>query len=221
MEKLKEFLVDYITNTSAISDAVLLDKNNFSNLNIYDVDGFNSHIQFRNNQYQVQIFSTPSNFIIPEHKHPNVDSFEVYLSGDIDFSLEGSWLSNWDIEDHTFIDNLFVVQVKHDAIHGAIFGEGGGRFMSVQHWINEVNPSCVGLDYDGLGVSTKQSEVDKVKFKKDITVYDAAFNDKDIIDFNNKKEWYWNHIQPDIKKYENNPKPIDYFINNVLGIIDR
>ena len=215
MEKLKEFLVDYITNTSAISDAVLLDKNNFSNLNIYDVDGFNSHIQFRNNQYQVQIFSTPSNFIIPEHKHPNVDSFEVYLSGDIDFSLEGSWLSNWDIEDHTFIDNLFVVQVKHDAIHGAIFGEGGGRFMSVQHWINEVNPSCVGLDYDGLGVSTKQSEVDKVKFIKDITVYDAAFNDKDIIDFNNKKEWYWNHIQPDIKKYENNPKPIDYFINNV------
>ena len=164
MEKLKEFLVDYITNTSAISDAVLLDKNNFSNLNIYDVEGFNSHIQFRNNQYQVQIFSTPPNFIIPEHKHPNVDSFEVYLSGDIDFSLEGSWLSNWDIRDHTFIDNLFIVQVEHNAIHGAIFGEDGGRFMSVQHWINEVNPSCVGLDYDGLGVSTKQSEVDKVKF---------------------------------------------------------
>ena len=148
MEKLKEFLVDYITNTSAISDAVLLDKNNFNNLNIYDVEGFNSHIQFRNNQYQVQIFSTPSNFIIPEHKHPNVDSFEVYLSGDIDFSLEGSWLSNWDIKDHTFIDNLFIVQVEHNAIHGAIFGEDGGRFMSVQHWINEVNPSCVGLDYD-------------------------------------------------------------------------
>ena len=215
MEKLKEFLVDYITNTSAISDAVLLDKNNFSNLNIYDVEGFNSHIQFRNNQYQVQIFSTPPNFIIPEHKHPNVDSFEVYLSGDIDFSLEGSWLSNWDIKDHTFIDNLFIVQVEHNAIHGAIFGEDGGRFMSVQHWINEVNPSCVGLDYDGLGVSTKQSEVDKVKFKKNITVYDAAYNDKVIIDFNNKKEWYWNHIQTDIKKYENNLKPKDYFINNV------
>ena len=215
MEKLKEFLVDYITNTSAISDAVLLDKNNFNNLNIYDVEGFNSHIQFRNNQYQVQIFSTPSNFIIPEHKHPNVDSFEVYLSGDIDFSLEGSWLSNWDIKDHTFIDNLFIVQVEHNAIHGAIFGEGGGRFMSVQHWINEVNPSCVGLDYDGLGVSTKQSEVDKVKFKKNVTVYDAAYDDKDIIDFNNKEEWYWSHIQPNIKKYEKNPIPKDYFINNV------
>ena len=215
MEKLKEFLVDYITNTSAISDAVLLDKNNFNNLNIYDVEGFNSHIQFRNNQYQVQIFSTRSNFIIPEHKHPNVDSFEVYLSGDIDFSLEGSWLSNWDIKDHTFIDNLFIVQVEHNAIHGAIFGEGGGRFMSVQHWINEVNPSCVGLDYDGLGVSTKQSEVDKVKFKKNVTVYDAAYDDKDIIDFNNKEEWYWSHIQPNIKKYEKNPKPKDYFINNV------
>ena len=215
MEKLKEFLVDYITNTSAISDAVLLDKNNFNNLNIYDVEGFNSHIQFRNNQYQVQIFSTPPNFIIPEHKHPNVDSFEVYLSGDIDFSLGGSWLSNWDIKDHTFIDNLFIVQVEHNAIHGAIFGEGGGRFMSVQHWINEVNPSCVGLDYDGLGVSTKQSEVDKVKFKKNVTVYDAAYDDKDIIDFNNKEEWYWSHIQPNIKKYEKNPKPKDYFINNV------
>ena len=166
METLKKFLVDYITNTSAVSDAILLDENNFSDTNIYDVDGFYSHVQFRKDQYQVQIFSTPSNFIIPEHKHPNVDSFEIYLSGDIDFSLDGSWLSNWDIKDHTFIDNLFVVEVEHDAIHGAIFGEGGGRFMSVQHWINEVKPSCVGLDYDGLGVSTKQSEVDKVKFKK-------------------------------------------------------
>ena len=65
-------------------------------------------------------------------------------------------------------------------------GPEGGIFMSVQHWINEVHPSCVGLDYDGLGVSPKQSEVAKVKFKKNVTVYDAAFNDKDIIDFNNK-----------------------------------
>ena len=54
-----------------------------------------------------------------------------------------------------------------------------------------------------------------------MTVYDAAYNDKDIIDFNNKKEWYWNHIQPDINKYQNNPKPKDYFINNVYGIIER
>ena len=66
-----------------------------------------------------------------------------------------------------------------------------------------------------VGRMRKQSEVDKVKFKKNVTVYDAAYNDKDIIDFNNKTEWYWDYIQPDVKKYRNNPKPNDYFINNV------
>ena len=109
MKMLKRFLVDYITNTSAISDAISLNENNFSDRNIQDVVGLNSHLQFRKAQYQVQIFSTPPNYIIPEHKHPNVDSFEIYLSGDIDFSLDGSWLSNWDIKDHAFIDDLFVV----------------------------------------------------------------------------------------------------------------
>ena len=45
-------------------------------------------------------------------------------------------------------------------------GPTGGIFLSVQQWLNGVKPSCVGMDYDGYGVSEKQAEVDGVKYKE-------------------------------------------------------
>ena len=72
MTTLNQFLVDYITNTSGVSDALSLSDNEFLNKDIYGVRDFKSHVQFKSGQYQVQVFSTPPFFIIPEHKHPNV-----------------------------------------------------------------------------------------------------------------------------------------------------
>ena len=215
MTTLNQFLVDYITNTSGVSDALSLSDNEFLNKDIYGVRDFKSHVQFKSGQYQVQVFSTPPFFIIPEHKHPNVDSFEVYISGEIDFSVEGLWLSNKDESEYTFIDDIFVVDVKHDTIHGASFGKNGGRFMSVQKWINSIDPSCVGIDYDGLGVSKKQSEIKNVLYKEDMTLNDAAKKDNVICDFKTRDTRYWNLLKPDITKYQNLPKPEQYFINKL------
>ena len=215
MTTLNQFLIDYITNTSAVSDALLLKEDEFFNNDIYGVRDFKSHTLFNQGKFQVQLFSTPPFFIIPEHKHPNVDSFEVYISGEIDFSVEGIWLSNKHESEYTFVDDIFVVDVKHDTIHRASFGKRGGRFMSVQKWINSVEPSCVGIDYNGLGVSQKQSEIDNVSYKENMTLLDAAKKDNQMCDFKTRNTWYWDLLKPDIKKYENNPKPKDYFINNV------
>jgi quercetin dioxygenase-like cupin family protein len=43
----------------------------------------------RSNNFQVEFFSLPPNYIVLAHTHPNVDSFEVYIDGQLKFSLGG------------------------------------------------------------------------------------------------------------------------------------
>jgi hypothetical protein len=62
-------------------------------------------------------------------------------------------------------------------------GPEGGVFMSVQHWLNGVEPHCVAADYSGIVMG--DHHLSTVKFgdaiKKDsLTIKDAAFlNDTD------------------------------------------
>ena len=50
-----------------------------------------SILLFRMDQFQVQMFAVPEGTIIPEHTHPNVDSIEVYVGGNIHFSHGGKY----------------------------------------------------------------------------------------------------------------------------------
>ena len=119
--------------------------------NIYGVDGFHSYTLHRQKEFQIQLFICPPKFLIPEHVHPNIDSYEVYLDGDVAFSVDGYWLD----PDR----DCCYQRVNHDTTHGAAFGDAGGKFMSVQIWLNDVEPSCVGADYDGGGVTEKHTEL--------------------------------------------------------------
>lgn len=99
---------------------------------------------FRRDPFQVELFNVKPNSIIKPHKHPNVDSFEVYLSGDVDFMCDGQWYSQ----------NVFgsSIRVQPSAFHGGRFGDSGGCFLSVQHWLNGFKPTFVGdnwSDADG------------------------------------------------------------------------
>jgi len=110
---------------------------------------------FRHGPFQVQLFIVPPNYVIPEHTHPNVDSFEVYLGGQINFSHNGKFVSSkWE---DVVPDNYgcspyrgMVIRVRPNDIHGGVFGPSGGVFMSVQMWLNGVEPHCVAADYDGV-----------------------------------------------------------------------
>ena len=42
-------------------------------------------VLYRQGQYQVEMFTVEPNSEIVPHVHPNVDSFEVYIGGDIKF----------------------------------------------------------------------------------------------------------------------------------------
>ncbi len=109
---------------------------------------------YRRGQYQIQMFIVPPNYVIPEHTHQNVDSIEVYLGGQIRFSHSGKFVTpevmlNEPAKIGTARARGARIRVKPGDAHGGVFGPSGGVFMSVQQWLNGVEPHCVAADYSG------------------------------------------------------------------------
>lgn len=96
-------------------------------------------VLFREGQYQVQLFIVKPNSVIEPHVHPNVDSFEVFVGGDIEFMCNNEWFKE------NVIGNS--IRVFPDSWHGGNFGEKGGCFLSIQKWLNNVPPTSVGDDW--------------------------------------------------------------------------
>jgi len=105
--------------------------------------------------YQVEMFVGHGPGRVPGHAHPNVSSIEVAVSGDIRFSVEGrEVLKDKMLEtgpDGTMRAKGAMVRIKEGVKHGATVGAKGGAFLSVQRWLNDVEPSSVALDWKGPG----------------------------------------------------------------------
>ena len=134
---------------------------------VWKIQDVTSTLLYRQPPYQIQLFSVPGNTIIPEHTHPNVDSYEVYLGGNINFSHLGEYVTPAekiceDPENKTAMPRGGVIRVHPNDKHGGIFGPEGGVFLSVQKWLNGVEPHCVAADY--IGVVMGEDHYKKVKF---------------------------------------------------------
>ena len=138
---------------------------------------------YRRDQFQVQMFAVPEGTIIPEHTHPNVDSIEVYVGGNIHFSHSGKYIYP---KDRLFANDGplglasrrgTTIRVRPNDVHGGVFGEGGGVFLSVQHWLNGVRPHCVAADYNGITMGENhlsQVVTGEATAKRKLTAKDAA-----------------------------------------------
>lgn len=138
---------------------------------------------YRKGQFQVQMFACPAGTIIPEHRHPNVDTVQVYVGGNIVFTQNGKYTFRPD-ELREMSGPLrcankrgHIMRVRPDEKHGAVVGTGGGIFMAVQHWQNGIAPHCVSADYEG--VTMGEDHLSKVvsgvaTAKPDLRARDAA-----------------------------------------------
>ena len=116
-------------------------------------------VLYRKAPFQVELFSGvpgPVRFDdFPEHRHPNVDSIEVLLSGSVAFSLNGDSSPFAGHVSEVAADGASLncgkrVRVRPEDWHSAVLGPESGAFLSIQHWLNGVQPTSVGLDWDGV-----------------------------------------------------------------------
>ena len=138
----------------------------------------------RKGQFQVEMVIVPPDSFIPEHVHPNIDSYEVGVGGGMCLSRNGQWIvkETLDIDPPSPEDPSLnrkrgaAIRVKPGDVHGGCFGTEGAVFYSVQHWLNGVKPTSVAHDYSGkvLGPDHEVKDGMTKYVKQDLTWRDAA-----------------------------------------------
>lgn len=108
---------------------------------IYKYPGLTTVTLYRRGQYQVQMVVTEPNVKVTEHCHPNVDSYEVALISAPDY---GEIVVDGLV--YTTQNKVREISVPHGCVHSGKAGTMGGGFLSIQKWLNNVPPTCVGLD---------------------------------------------------------------------------
>ena len=106
----------------------------FDNVVIYVID--------RRGQFQTQLIAVQPNVIIPNHRHPNVDSFEIAMHG-MTFTNSGRTIP------YKIMRPGMSIYVDHNDFHGGSSSDAGGCFLSVQQWLNDIPPTSVETDWSG------------------------------------------------------------------------
>ena len=115
-------------------------------------------VLYRKDCFQVEMWMVwPGETSFPEHLHPDVDTVEIHISGDIHFTLNGSPVAS----------NLALpieggqiqpaIRIHHSDVHQASAGTGGAVFLSCQHWLHDVPPGSVALNWNGPQFSPVQA----------------------------------------------------------------
>jgi hypothetical protein len=108
----------------------------------------------RDPPYQAELFLVTPNSSLVSHSHPNVDSFEVYVTGDVHFDVNGKAVETVErveslAEDGASFLNGAWFRIRSGMPHGGRSGKNGGAFISIQKWKNGVEPTSVVEDWDG------------------------------------------------------------------------
>ena len=122
---------------------------------------------FRENEFQVEQYVIVGRDIeYPPHSHPNVETIEFRLCGDLLFYVEGQPCEHnttltLELDGEQRLEN--VVRIHAGQEHWLKVGSTGGAFLSIQRWLNR-RPTSVVLDWDGPAFSdTHESNVVNLK----------------------------------------------------------
>ncbi|MDD5189408.1 MAG: hypothetical protein PHE50_00015 [Dehalococcoidales bacterium] len=144
-DPLQTFKEDWVENPQFLTP--------FSTPIVFD-DNVWGIVLYRKDEYQVQLFLVSPNTILPPHRHPNIDTIDVHLSGDIEFYVNGITLMclSEHLKDHPHMPGISncigrTFRVRETDWHSAKIGEKGGSFLSFQRWLNGAIPTNVGDDW--------------------------------------------------------------------------
>jgi hypothetical protein len=125
------------------------------------VGAFTGLTLFRQGRFQVQLWLCDPNSEIPDHSHPNVDSIQVYVSGQVYLRLNGEVvIKPEDVrEDMNGLNTkaAFWMRVGPGDVHGATIGPKGGAFITFQHWLRG-DPESVENDWEGEPIDAEHAQ---------------------------------------------------------------
>lgn len=143
-------------------------------LGIYDYGAIRSVVLHRTPPFQVELFLAMGAAKFPvEHRHPEVDTIEMHVSGEVLLTVNGSRVRPDEIArginaDGTSRQAFDSVRIRPTDFHGAQFDPAiqGSCFLSIQKWLHGVAPTSVGLNWEGLPSSLTHARLLHLQAKK-------------------------------------------------------
>ena len=144
-------------------------------------DGLRGIVLHREGQFQTQLFIVDPDKTIPEHLHPTVDSYEVYMYGMTFTNGDRQVVTEEDAvkpDEYGFpVHRYKIMRIRPTDWHGGTASKNGGAFMSIQHWLKG-QPTSIGLDWDveedgedrgGYMGKGHEGEIDEINLKTGTT----------------------------------------------------
>ena len=122
------------------------------------IDGIAGITLYRKKPFQVQLFICEPNTTITEHSHPDIDSYEVFLWG-MSFTHKGQTIISHKMAmlEKNDMPRCFnwTLRVKPEDLHGGQASDKGGSFLSIQKWLNNIEPTHVSKNWKGNSLGAK------------------------------------------------------------------
>ena len=120
---------------------------------VFTTDIAYSTVLYRKDNCQVELYTCKPNTEAPWHSHPGVDSFFIYLGGNIDFGHpDGTFTGTSQFQEPRPDGAHRLYGKTSEALDGARHtlkvGPEGGAFLSFEKW-NEKIPSSVTINWEG------------------------------------------------------------------------
>jgi hypothetical protein len=107
---------------------------------------------YREKQFQVELYICKPNTESPAHKHPNIHSISMYLTGDLTFLKDGKFadLSMYQKEGKDGAHFLLgqTADANDGTDHALKIGSAGGSFLIFEHWLKDT-PVSVTTHWEG------------------------------------------------------------------------
>ena len=126
-----------------------------------NVDGVAKYILFREPPFQVELITFwPGGFAVPEHRHPNVDTIQVLLSGDLRFMVDGKTAPWKALDDRLVCKPGFeilkrTVAIRANQSHSAESQRTGATWLSFENWVGTEEIHTTVEDWDGQAFGPK------------------------------------------------------------------
>lgn len=107
-------------------------------------------ILFDDGEYRVDLIGAPGEVEFKPHVHPDVDSYEVFLGGDMTFTIDGQPVGKNDnqFEPKVWYNGTHPFRGAYnrftpETLHSGVGGKRGGIVLSIQRWHKRNNEQFI------------------------------------------------------------------------------
>jgi hypothetical protein len=105
---------------------------------------------YRDQRFQVQLWTSPPNSVVTPHRHPNIDTWLVRVAGKLRLAINGRFIPLHEMERTAWLGmRTWRYRIRANDLHAVEIAEPGGAFLAISERVDGQEPGSVHRDLAG------------------------------------------------------------------------